>query len=178
MKTIIQVTLVAALLAGPATVLAQQPVTKSASVTATFTITAINKSARIVTLKDSHGLYDDVYCGPDVQRFDALKVGDTVTFTYHESLVTAIAKAGSLKPAQAAAVTRSAGTAPGGTVSHQMTATVTIEAIDAKVPSVTIKTGEGHSMAFQIENAKNLEGYKVGDKVDITYTQALAVSVK
>jgi len=177
MKMIMHATLVAALLAVPAAALAQQPVTHTATVTETFTITAINKSARLVTLKDSHGLYDDVYCGPDVQRFDQLKVGDKVTFTYHQSLVTAIAKAGSLKPAQAAAVTRNAA-APGGTVAHQMTATVTIEAIDPKVPSVTIKTGEGHSMAFQIENAKNLEGYKVGDKVDITYTQALAISVK
>jgi Cu/Ag efflux protein CusF len=106
-----------------------------------------------------------------------LKVGDKVTFTYHESLVTAIAKAGSLKPSRATAITRDAA-APGGTASHQMTATVTLEAIDPKVPSVTVKTADGHSMAFQIENAKNLEGYKVGDKVDVTYTQALAVSVK
>jgi Cu/Ag efflux protein CusF len=32
-------------------------------------------------------------------------------------------------------------------------------------------------MSFRVQNAKNLEGYKAGDKVDITYTQALAVSV-
>mgnify|MGYP001064319877 CR=1 FL=1 len=55
MKIIMHATLVAALLAVPATALAQQPVTKSATVTATFTITAINKSARIVTLKCADG---------------------------------------------------------------------------------------------------------------------------
>ena len=32
-------------------------------------------------------------------------------------------------------------------------------------------------MSFKVENAKNLEGYKVGDKIEVTYTQALAVSV-
>ena len=58
-----------------------------------------------------------------------------------------------------------------------MTAVVTLEAIDAKVPSVTIKTAGGRRMSFKIENAKNLEGYKAGDKVEITYTEALAVSV-
>ena len=178
MRTIMHATLLVAVLAGPATLIAQQPVSKSATITETFTITAINKTGRIVTLKDSHGMYDDVYCGPEVQRFDALKVGDKVTFTYHESLITAISKPGASKPAQAAAVTRSAGTAPGGRIAQQMTATVTIEAIDPKVPSVTVKTADGHVMSFQIEDRKNIEGYKAGDKVDITYTQALAVSVK
>jgi Cu/Ag efflux protein CusF len=51
-------------------------------------------------------------------------------------------------------------------------------AIDPKTPSVTIKTDKGQTMSFRVENAKNLEGYKVGDTVEITYTQALAVSVE
>ena len=58
-----------------------------------------------------------------------------------------------------------------------MTAVVTLDAIDPKVPSVTVSTENGHKMSFKVENAKNLEGYKVGDKVEVTYTQALAVSV-
>jgi Cu/Ag efflux protein CusF len=58
-----------------------------------------------------------------------------------------------------------------------MTAVVTIEAIDAKVPSVTVKAADGRRMSFKVENAKNLEGYKAGDQVEVTYTQALAVSV-
>jgi Cu/Ag efflux protein CusF len=45
------------------------------------------------------------------------------------------------------------------------------------VPSMTIRTSAGKRMSFRVENAKNLEGYKVGDNVEITYTQALAVSV-
>jgi hypothetical protein len=32
-------------------------------------------------------------------------------------------------------------------------------------------------MSFKVENAKNLEGFKVGDQVEITYTQALAINV-
>ena len=58
-----------------------------------------------------------------------------------------------------------------------MTATVTINAIDPKVPSVTITTEDGKTMSFKVENPKNLEGVKVGDQVEITYTQALAISV-
>ena len=33
-------------------------------------------------------------------------------------------------------------------------------------------------MSIRIQDAKNLEGYKVGDTVEITYTQALAISVE
>ena len=33
-------------------------------------------------------------------------------------------------------------------------------------------------MSFKVQDAKNLTGYKVGDTVEITYTQALAISVK
>ena len=76
-----------------------------------------------------------------------------------------------------AKVTRTPGDKPGGTIAAQMTAVVSIDAIDAKTPAVTIKNAQGHKMSFKVENAKNLEGYKVGDMVEITYTQALAVSV-
>ncbi len=179
MKRTIVTAVLAVLLAAPVAIAAQKPVTIGETVTETFTITAIDKTSRVVTLTDKDGFTLDVLCGPDVQRFDALKVGDKVTFRYHESLVTAISRPGDApKPASSSAVTRTPGTAPGGTIAQQHTATVTIEAIDPKVPSVSVKTEGGSRMSFKIDNAKNLEGYKVGDKVNITYTQALAVSVK
>ena len=162
----------------PALASAQRPVSMGQTVSQTFTITAIDHNARVVTLEDKDGLSDDLYCGPEVQRFDQLKVGDKVTFRYHESLVSAIRRPGAAAPADSAAVTRTPGSRPGGTVAQQMTASVTIEAMDPKIPSVTVRTGNGHRMSFKVEDKKNLEGYKVGDKVDITYTQALAVSVE
>jgi Cu/Ag efflux protein CusF len=168
----------AVLLFTSATVLAQKPVSVADVVTATFTIEAIDHTTRILTLKAADGTTDDLLCGPDVQRFDALKVGDKVTFRYHESLVTAISHPGTApKPASSAAITRTPGATPGGTIAQQMTAVVTINAIDTKAPSVTVTTENGRKMSFKIADAKNLQGYKVGDKVEVTYTQALAVSV-
>lgn len=162
----------------PATAAAQKPVTQGAQVSETFTIEAIDSSARLVTLKDAKGEMETIYCGPEVERFDALKVGDTVTFRYYESVVYAIQKPGSTPAAGGTGIVRTPGQKPGGTISQQMTATVTVNAIDTKVPSVTITTEDGRKMSFKVENPKNLEGVKVGDKVEITYTQALAISVK
>jgi Cu/Ag efflux protein CusF len=168
----------AALLVMPAAAFAQKPVSMAEAITESFTIEAIDHKARIVTLKDKDGLLEDVWCGPEVQRFDALKVGDKVTFRYHESLVTAIRRPGAAARApESGAITRTPGTLPGGTIAQQFTAVVTINAIDPKVPSATITTEDGRKMSFKIENPKNIEGYKVGDKVELTYTQALAVSV-
>jgi len=160
----------------PSPVWAQKPVTVGQTVSRTFTITAIDHTARIVTLQDEQGVTQDVLCGPGVQRFDQLKVGDKVTFRYQESLVTAISKPGTTPPASAD-ITRTPGKGPGGTIQRQMTATVTIEAIDPSIPSVTVKTADDHRMSFKVSDKKNLEGYKAGDAVDITYTQALAISV-
>jgi ribosomal protein S17 len=160
-------------------VAAQKPVSTGEVISKTFTIEAIDSTNRVVTLKAPDGVLQEVYCGPEVQRFSALKVGDLVTFRYHESLVTAVRRSGQAKPAsETAGVTRTPGTQPGGTVADQMTRTVTLQAIDTKTPSVTVKTDRGANMSLRIQDAKNLEGYKVGDTVDITYTRALAVSVE
>ncbi len=59
-----------------------------------------------------------------------------------------------------------------------MTATVTIHAIDLEIPSVSVKTEDGSLSSFKVEDKKNLEGFKVGDRVLITYTRALAISVE
>jgi len=162
------------------TVWAQKPVTMGEAVTETFTIEAIDQTSRLVTLKDRDGFTETVYAGSEVKRFDALKVGDKVTFRYYESVVMAVRKPGQAPaaPAGTAGVIRSEGPKPGGTVSQQVATTVTIEAIDMKVPSVTIRTEDGRRMSMKVENKKNLEGLKVGDKVEITYTQALAISVQ
>jgi Cu/Ag efflux protein CusF len=63
-------------------------------------------------------------------------------------------------------------------VSQTQKATVTIQAIDASVPSVKVQTADGHSLSFKVQDKAKLEGLKVGDKVDVTYTEALMVSVK
>lgn len=180
MNKYMRVGMVAALLSiPPAAWAAQKPVSVADVVTATFTIEAIDHATRIVTLKDKDGISEDLLCGPEVKRFDALKVGDKVTFRYHESLVSAIRRPGSApKAPETGAITRTPGTKPGGTIAQQMTATVTIEAIDAKVPSVTVKSADGRKLSFRIEDKKNLEGYKAGDKVEVVYTQALAVNVE
>ena len=165
----------------PPTLLAQKPVIQGDVVEVTSSIEAIDKTGRLITLKGPDGNLDTVYAGPEVKRFDELKVGDKVTFRYYDSLVYQIRKPGQATtppPADGAAVVRSAGPKPGATVSEQMTATVKIKAIDAKVPSVTVESEDGRTLSFKVDDKKNLKDVAVGDKVEITYTSAVMITVK
>jgi Cu/Ag efflux protein CusF len=156
-----------------------KPVIRGDAVTVTAVIVAIDSTNRLITLTDDKGLTEIIAAGPEVQRFGELKVGDKVTFRYYESVVYAIQPPGAKPPVPTATgMVRSTGARPGGTMSEQQTVVVTIQAIDLAIPSVTIKTDKAETMSFKVEDKKNMEGVKVGDKVQITYTRALAISVE
>ncbi len=157
----------------------QTSVSKGAIVTETAVIVAIDSTNRLLSLKGEDGTVETIMAGPDVQRFSELKVGDKVTFKFFESVVYAIQQPGAKPPAaEESSVTRSAGPKPGGTMAQRLTAVVTVQAIDAAIPSITIKAEDGSVMSFKVEDKSNLTGVKVGDKVQVTYTRALAISVE
>ena len=180
MRTAVTAMSVALCLAVAAAASAQAPITKAQSVSATATIQAIDATARTLTLKDESGVEDTYSVGPEVTRFNELKVGDKVKMTYYESLVLVVRKPGDA-PASAsaeAAVTRGKGALPGATMAVQAKMTVTVKAIDPAVPSVTVTTSDGRTVTRKIEDKKVIEGVKVGDQVDITYTRALVTNIE
>ena len=158
---------------------AQQPVERAGSVSKTATITAIDHTNRVVTLKDDKGNVEDIACGPDVKRFDELTVGDTVTFSYHAAVVYQIGKPGAASPAaEDVSAVRGQGPKPSGAYTRQRKVTVTVEAIDPAIPSITVRAPNGNAMSAQVKDKNNLEGVKVGDKIDITYTEAMMITVE
>ena len=154
------------------------PVTKTATATTTVTIQAIDHTNRLVTFKDDAGVEDTVVVGPDIKRFDELKVGDRVTFKYYESLVFNVVKPGETGPSTAGlGVTPGQGAWPSGTVAGKLTTTVTVVSVDRDVPSVTVKTESGSVVTRKIQDRKHIEGLKAGDQIQITYTRALLAEV-
>jgi hypothetical protein len=148
-------------------------------ITVVATIQAIDSTARRITFRNTDGSEDTVTAGPDVQRFNELKVGDKVTFTYYESTVYQLRKKGMPKMAtEAAAAAPGAGKLPGGTMSRQTVQTVTVKSVDMKVPSITVTTSDGHTVTRKVYKKSDLEGVKAGDQIDITSSEALLVSVE
>jgi Cu/Ag efflux protein CusF len=163
--------------AQPAT---QPATTQTSTAQLTAKIVAIDKDARVVTLQDSKGNTQSFKVGPEVQRFNELKAGDTVTFRYQASVAYAIVKPGTAAPAAASSptITRDTGPNPGGTISQTRTANVTITAIDPTAPSVTVKTQDGNVVMLLVNDKANLTGLKVGDVVQVTYSEAVVIAVQ
>jgi len=164
---------------------AQKTVTQKKASKETATITAIDKATRTVTLKNTTGIVEELVAGPEIVRFDALKVGDKVTFTHTESVVYQIRKPGQApaagaKPAtgQTPEITRTPGAIPGGTITERQTKTVRVEAVDKKEARISVRTAEGTGITAIVDDKKNLNGVKIGDHVDITYTEAVMIAVE
>ncbi len=148
-------------------------------VTVTATIQAIDSATRRITFRNTDGTDDVVTAGPAVQRFNELKVGDKVTFTYYESTVYQLRKSGASKTAtESGAMVPGGKKLPGGTMARQTVQTVTVKSVDMSIPSITVTTSDGVTVTRKVEKKSNLEGVKPGDKIDITYTEALLTSVE
>ena len=156
-----------------------QTVKKEGAVTATATITAIDSTTRSVTLRNDKGEEDTFTAGPDVTRFNQLKVGDKIRLTYYESLVLQLRKPGDASSASSDAIAAGRTKAvPGGAVGVQQTRTVTVKAVDKSVPSITVTTPDGRTVTRKVEDKKNIEGLSAGDQIDITYRRALLTEIQ
>lgn len=159
---------------------AAQGFTSSKPVSISGTIEAIDQSNRILTVKGPKGNLEEIWVSSDVKRFSELKVGDTVKLSYYESLAVSVRKPGEPAPTSAVteAITPGTGGRPGATLARQATITVTIVSIDPAAPSVTVKGPKGNVMSMRVQDPKRLTMVKVGDTVDVTYTQAALVEVE
>jgi Cu/Ag efflux protein CusF len=145
------------------------------------TIESIDHDTRMITFKDKEGKSWVVLAGPEVRRFAELKVGDVVTFHTTESVVYQIRKPGEAAAPSAKdepAIVRTPGDKPGGTATQQETKVVTVKEVDQKTTAVTIQTEDGKTMSFKVSDSKLLKGLSPGDRVVITYTTAVAISVE
>ena len=160
---------------------AQAPVKGEAVVAAveiTATVTKINHKTRAVTLKASDGQEYSFVAGDAVKNLAQVKTGDVVTAAYTEALVYEVKKGGKAGTETAVAGgTAASGKKPAGAIGQQTTVTVKIAAIDAKVPSVTFKGPAGNTRTLKVLHPEKLQGVSVGDTVEITYTEALAIKV-
>ncbi|HEY4966404.1 MAG TPA: hypothetical protein VII28_08395 [Puia sp.] len=150
-----------------------------ASVTATATVTKINQKTREVTIKTDDGKEHSFVASDDVKNLAQVKKGDVITITYTEALAYQVRKHGAAPGVSTteAAVAAEPGAKPAGAVAQQTSVTVTITAIDPTVPTVTFMGPKGNTKTIKVRDPQKLVGVKVGDLVDITYTEAIAVKV-
>jgi hypothetical protein len=148
------------------------------SETVTATVIQVNQKTREVTVKTKDGKEHSFIAGDNVKNLAQVKKGDIITAVYTEAIAYEVKEHGTTG-VQTTTATAAAkpGEKPAGAVAQQTTVTVLITAIDPKVPTVTFMGPRGNKETIKVRDPKNLNGVKVGDKVDITYTEALAIQV-
>jgi len=142
-------------------------------------ISAIDKENHTVTLKGARGRTITIEVR-DPAKLDVLKVGDPVVGTYYESVLVEVKKAGSAAPGasmQEGRVSSKPGETPAGAVARQITITATIAGINKQAHTVDLKGPKGKTQTVKVKDPHALDSVKVGDLVEITYTQALAVAL-
>jgi Cu/Ag efflux protein CusF len=170
---------VAVLIAIPRITTGQTKTISSEMRVETGVVEAIEASSRKVTLRKPDGTMVTTVAGPEIKRFDEVKVGDKITARYYDNVVLRVKRPGESEEVSAArGTTGSDQPTPGGTKAKQMTLTVTITAIDTTTPSITFTGPEGYKYTSKVQDPVALSKVKVGDKVDIVWTEALLVSLE
>ena len=147
----------------------------------TATVEKIDHSTRMVTLKGPEGNTVTFRVSKMARNLDQVKAGDVVNVKYYEAVAWQVMKPGTSPKgmSKTSAVKRAEkGETPGGAMGTQVTIVAEIEAIDRDRKHVTLKGPHGNSERIAVRDPKNLENVKVGDQVQLTYTEAMAVSVE
>lgn len=156
----------------------------SNELTATAEVTAVERDRRVVTVRREDGSLVALRVGPAARNFDQIAVGDKVRVRYMESLTVSRRPAGeTASSAQGAvgAARTEAGAKPGGGVGMAINLRVKIESIDPSHDIVVFSLASGELVAHRVATADGrafVEGLRVGDVVQLDYTEALALSVE
>ncbi len=180
--------LVAAMLAGPAAAqtgmvaVGAAPGMASMAETAEVngTITAIDAATRVVDLLGEGGNELSVTAGPEVRNFDQLKVGDTVTLSMTKALTLELKKGSTAvisRTDDVAGARAESGEQPGGVIGRKVTIMAEVTAKDAEAQTVTLQ-GPERSIELPIQDPAQFALISVGDRVEATYVEAVAVSVE
>ena len=178
-RLVVGIVAAAVLVSVAGTAMAQTKSLTTEQRTETAIVEAIEAASRTVTLKKSDGTHVAIVAGPEITRFAEIKVGDKVNARYYENVVLRLKRPGEPDvDTGAKSTTPSEQALPGGTKAKQRTITATITAIDMQAPAVTFTGPNGYKYTTKVQDKSALANVKVGDKVDIVWTEALLVSLE
>lgn len=158
--------------------------TVSETVKLTAAVKAVDYDQRLIALQGQDGKSMTVEASPEVRRLKEIKAGDMVVIEYTQAIAAELKKAGA--PESRVAIKEDvkrakADARPGLTGQREVRATVTVDAIDLRnnIVNFTGPRGDANIVAIKRPQMREfIKTLKPGDKVDVTYTEAVAVSVE
>ena len=150
------------------------------TVRASATVTDVDKATRTVTLNGTDGKEFKVVAGPEVRNFDQIKIGSEVVVSFHQAMALELKKAGGAarKAVESAQATQAnPGEKPAATATREVTAMAEVTALDPSTQVVTLH-GPKRVVDLHVADPKQFNMIAVGDQVQVTYTEAVAISVE
>ena len=165
---------------GDSTAMPKPSFSASQSVTATARVEAIDYETREVTLLLEDGDTVTSQASDEVRNLDQVKVGDIVYAHYTDSVsIQVVANDGAEPEAFVAGETARAaeGKMPGFAATESAVSTAIVEAINLEDNTFKLREADGEVRQYTARNPDNLNRAEVGDKVIVTVTQSVVVTV-
>jgi hypothetical protein len=165
-----------------ATIVATAPgkgvVARAAQITAS--VAAVDSAKRTVTLKVPAGGIVTLPVGPEVQNFDRIRVGDLVVVRYLEGLTLELKKRGTAERERTElGVTERAlpDERPARIDAREVHVVADVIAVDPLTQTVRLR-GPTRVVDLRVYDPEQFKLVAVGDQVEATYTEAVAISVE
>jgi Cu/Ag efflux protein CusF len=146
---------------------------------AVVTVTKVDQKARTVTMRGPRGNLQTLQVPPESQNLDQVKPGDRFKITYAEAAVVALTRGGEPTATVDETVQLAPkGAKPGGFKVRTYQVSGVIDAIDYKNRYIAVRGPKGNTLAMPVAaEVKDLDKVKVGDKISVAYSQALAIEM-
>lgn len=152
----------------------------SEMVRAVAEVIAIDMPSRTVTLKRDDGNTLTVIADARVKNLAQLKVGDFVVAEFGRALAISLKKGSGVRSSTETetSITAKPGSKPAASGQRKLHIVADIIAIDDKKGLATVQGPKGNVVDVMVKNPKSLATVQVGDQVELTYTEAVAISVR
>ena len=148
----------------------------------TGTITDIDYPNREITLKGPDGQFETFYVDKEVRRLSEAKVGDKISAGYYLGFNAEVRRPSDEEKANPLVVLQTAGRAkpdesPAAHEIRQVRAVVTIESMDRKAETVTVKGPRGKYFTARVADPSRFDKVRIGETIVMTFTEATVISL-
>jgi len=156
-------------------------VVEAASASVTGTVSDIDYTTRMVTIKTPDGRETTMEVGPEAYRFNEVKKGDKIKIDYLVSVAVMVQsphETVNSAEGEGTVVVRNKTQKPSGTAVQTHVVTATVVKINAKKRTAVLKGPDGKEFPIDIApDVKHLENVKKGDQLVVKYTTAVGITV-
>ena len=159
---------------------------KALLIETTATVAAVDMNNHLVTIQGADGNLAVVRVTDQVKNLPQVKIGDEVNIAYYRSAVVDLVKTkGDVKlgtEVRGAKASAPAGEKPAGVIAMEVTRTVEVVFVDPYQKFISFRSPDIGLRRVTLKDRPDLQHYldelKKGDIVEVTYTDALAISLE